>query len=44
MGAGAYESMRALNIRPVVTDLHGVEEAIQAYLSNQLHDHPEKLH
>jgi predicted Fe-Mo cluster-binding NifX family protein len=44
MGAGAYESMRALNIRPVVTNLVGIDEAIQAFLSNQLVDHTEKLH
>lgn len=44
MGAGAYESMRALNIRPVVTDLLGIDDAIQAYLFNQLIDHTEKLH
>ncbi len=44
MGAGAYESMRILNIQPVVTDLRQIDEAIQAYLSNQLTDHTEKLH
>lgn len=44
MGAGAYESMRQLNIRPVVTDLRNINEAIQAYLSGNLQDRTELLH
>ena len=44
MGAGAYESMRRLNIRPVVTDLRGIDEAIQAYASGSLQDRTELLH
>jgi predicted Fe-Mo cluster-binding NifX family protein len=30
MGSGAYESMRQLNIRPVVTELRHIDDAIQA--------------
>ncbi len=44
MGAGAYESMKQANIRPIVTDLASVDEAIQAYLAGSLEDHIEKLH
>jgi predicted Fe-Mo cluster-binding NifX family protein len=44
MGAGAYESMRQLNIRPVVTDLQNIAEAIQAYLAGNLKDRTELLH
>jgi len=44
MGAGAYESMRQLNIRPVVTDLRKIDDAIQAYLAGSLQDHTELLH
>jgi predicted Fe-Mo cluster-binding NifX family protein len=44
MGYGAYESMRRLNIRPVVTDLTDIEAAVQAYLDGTLVDHTEKLH
>lgn len=44
MGAGAYESMRQLNIRPVVTDLRKIDDAIQAYLSGSLQDRTELLH
>jgi predicted Fe-Mo cluster-binding NifX family protein len=44
MGYGAYESMRRLNIQPLVTDLRDIEEAIRAYAAGQLIDHTEKLH
>ncbi|MEM5773672.1 MAG: NifB/NifX family molybdenum-iron cluster-binding protein [Anaerolineaceae bacterium] len=44
MGMGAYESMRRLNIRPVVTDLNYINEAVQAYLDGTLIDHQELLH
>lgn len=44
MGTGAYESMRRLNIKPIVTDLNNIEEAVQAYLQGTLVDHTEFLH
>jgi predicted Fe-Mo cluster-binding NifX family protein len=44
MGAGAYESMKQANIRPIVTDVNNIEEAVQAYLSGNLTDHIETLH
>ena len=44
MGAGAYESMLQAGIRPVVTDVAGIDEAVQAYLAGALQDHVEKLH
>ena len=44
MGAGAYESLKQANIRPVVTDVANIEEAVQAYLAGSLKDHVEKLH
>lgn len=44
MGMGAYESMRRLNIQPVVTDEREIDTAVQAYLAGQLVDHTEKLH
>ena len=44
MGKGAYDSMRRLNIQPVVTDLSDVEAAAQAYLDGALVDHTEFLH
>jgi len=44
MGMGAYESMKARNIRPVVTDFSDIEEAVLAYASGKIVDHIEKLH
>ena len=44
MGMGAYESMRRLNIQPIVTDLQDIEAAVQAYIDGKLVDHTEKLH
>ncbi len=44
MGAGAYDSMQAAGIRPVVTDLAKIEDAVQAYLAGALVDHVERLH
>lgn len=44
MGMGAYESMKARNIRPVVTDIAGIDEAVLAYVNGQIVDHIDKLH
>ena len=44
MGMGAYESMRRLNIQPIVTDLRDIDVAAQAYIDGKLVDHTEKFH
>lgn len=44
MGAGAYESMKQTNIRPVVTDISNIDQAVQAYIEGRLVDHTERLH
>ncbi len=44
MGMGAYQSMRQLNIQPIVTDLKDIEAAVQAYLAGKIEDHTELLH
>jgi len=44
MGMGAYESMRRLNIQPVVTELSDIEAAVQAFIDGKLIDHTELLH
>ena len=44
MGAGAYDSMQAAGIRPVVTDIATIDDAVRAYLAGELKDHTEKLH
>ena len=44
MGTGAYESLRQAGIRPVITDIARIDDAVQAYLEGKLEDHPEWLH
>ncbi|GER80935.1 MAG: dinitrogenase iron-molybdenum cofactor biosynthesis protein [Anaerolineae bacterium CFX3] len=44
MGRGAYESLKARGIRPLLTDIAGIDEAVLAYANGQIVDHLEKLH
>lgn len=44
MGNGAYQSMLQLNIKPVVTDIKNINEAVQAVINGSIIDHTEKLH
>ena len=44
MGRGAYENMKTRNIRPVVTDIADITEAVMAYVGGQIVDHVDKLH
>jgi predicted Fe-Mo cluster-binding NifX family protein len=44
MGAGAYYSMEQRGIRPLVTDIESIEEALKAYIGGTIIDHTEKLH
>jgi predicted Fe-Mo cluster-binding NifX family protein len=44
MGRGAYESMRARNIRPVVTTIASIDAAMQAYIEGRIVDQVERLH
>lgn len=44
MGTGAYQSMLQLNIKPVVTDIKNIDEAVQSVINETIIDHTEKLH
>ena len=44
MGRGAYENLKTRQIRPVVTDLVDIDEAVMAYVHGDIVDHTEKLH
>jgi len=44
MGMGAYQSMQQFNIKPVVTDIRDIEEAVKAFIDGKLIDHTELLH
>ncbi|RPH46974.1 MAG: dinitrogenase iron-molybdenum cofactor biosynthesis protein [Burkholderiales bacterium] len=44
MGMGAYESMKARGIRPVVTDIPSIDEAVMAYTAGTIIDQVDLLH
>jgi predicted Fe-Mo cluster-binding NifX family protein len=44
MGMGAYESMKQANIRPVVTDIAAIDEAVMAYVEGKIVDLTDRLH
>lgn len=44
MGMGAYESVKQRGIRPIVTDILSIDEAVKAYLEGNIVDHIERLH
>lgn len=44
MGQGAYQSMQTLGITPIVTDIEGIDEAVQATLRGEIRDLVERLH
>jgi predicted Fe-Mo cluster-binding NifX family protein len=44
MGGGAYQAILEAGIKPILTELPGVEEAALAAAAGTLSDHPERLH
>ena len=44
MGMGAYESMKMRGIRPVVTDIASIDEAVLAYVEGKIVDRVDRLH
>ncbi len=44
MGAGAYESMRARGIKPVVTEIISIDDAVKAHLEGKIVDRTDLLH
>ncbi len=44
IGAGAHASLTEAGIRPIITDIASIEEAVQAFLRGDIVDHPERLH
>ena len=44
MGRGAYESMQVRGIRPLVTDIVAIDEAVMAYVEGNIVDQVERLH
>jgi len=44
MGAGAYNSLLQFNIKPIVTDIKNIDEAVHAVINETIINHKEKLH
>ncbi len=44
MGAGAYASIQQAGIRPILTDIASIAEAVQAVLEGQIVDRVDRLH
>lgn len=44
MGMGAYQSMVKLGIKPVVTDIEDIDQAIMAYVEGKIVDQTDRLH
>lgn len=44
MGRGAYESMKMAGIRPVVTDIADIDQAVGACIDGQIEDLVDRLH
>lgn len=44
MGMGAHQSLAASGIRPIITDIVSINEALRKFISGELTNHPEKLH
>ncbi len=44
MGTGAYQSLQNLNIKPILTNLKNIDEAVEAVLNNTIVSHTERLH
>ncbi len=44
MGRGAYESLSAANIRPILTDISNIDQALTTFIKGEIVDHTEKLH
>lgn len=44
MGMGAYQSMISLGIKPVVTELREIDQAVMAYARGEIVDRTDRLH
>ncbi|MBE0410234.1 MAG: dinitrogenase iron-molybdenum cofactor biosynthesis protein [Anaerolineales bacterium] len=44
MGMGAYESMVSRGIKPVVTEIRDIDQAVMAYFEGKIIDRVDKLH
>lgn len=44
MGAGMYRNLQQAHIRPILTDVEDINEAVTAYIEGRLRNKPELVH
>jgi predicted Fe-Mo cluster-binding NifX family protein len=44
MGMGAYQSLLKRGIKPVVTDIQDIDQAVMAYVEGKIVDRVDRLH
>jgi predicted Fe-Mo cluster-binding NifX family protein len=44
MGQGMYRNLQRAGVRPVLTDIVQIDDAVAAYLAGTLQEHPELVH
>jgi predicted Fe-Mo cluster-binding NifX family protein len=44
MGEGMYQNLQQVGIRPVMTEIRSIEEALQAFVEGRLPEHPDRVH
>ncbi len=44
MGMGMHQRLQQAGIRPVLTDMANIDEAVTAFVSGHLEEHPERVH
>ena len=44
MGQGAHYSLTSRGIKPVLTDIQDIQEAVEAYLAGKLIENPSRVH
>jgi predicted Fe-Mo cluster-binding NifX family protein len=44
MGQGAYMGLEQMGVRPILTEIKTIDEAVQAVIDESIEDHPERLH
>jgi predicted Fe-Mo cluster-binding NifX family protein len=44
MGQGMYQGLQQAGIRPVMTEIQSIEEAVRAFVEGKLPEHPDRVH
>ena len=44
MGQGAHNNLKERGIKPILTDIQNIQEAVESYLAGRLIENPSRLH